>query len=76
MKYMIVNSADVANDAELSELIENHFANICESCAPVVPDQDTQTNSPTFAGGAAEGNDSMMDDLGNIDEGPTAALPL
>ena len=38
---MILNSSDVANDSELTELIENHFANICESCAPVVPDLDT-----------------------------------
>ena len=51
MKHMILNSTDVAHDPELTELIENHFANICESCAPVVPEQDTQASSPKFAGG-------------------------
>ena len=76
LKNMILNSMDVENDQDLIELIENHFANICESCAPVVPDQETEASSPKFAGGEPEGDTSLLDDLGNIDEGPTAALPL
>ena len=56
LKHMILNSSDTANDTELNELIENHFANIWESCAPVVPNQDTQSSSPKFAGGEPEGD--------------------
>ena len=73
---MILNSTYPEDEAELNELIEIHFANICESCAPVVPNQDTQASSPKFANGEPEGDLSLLDDLGNIDEGPTAALPL
>ena len=70
LQPQIQQSKQTGDDSELTQEIEDHFRNICESCSPVFDNVEGQGNSPKFAGGE---NEDMLDDLGNTDEGVTAA---